>query len=899
MVGRRLRAPIARGNGNYFKILKTCIAAVPSLVVAGVLCLSISAPVMAAPADNQVQQDQVRTEIDELRKFMDSASDESLPDRLGISGLLNSVLGKPALWGLLGKKDPLSCRVVEKLTLVLEHIQRLREKHPSAGLEELYTRVWTLRNDILLNIPGGCPGFENLNAEPKVETKTSDNKQLSFDVAFSLPSLTSVKGNGQTFTRTHMAGLENMVGAPGQPAVPTWRKLIALPQGATPVIRSAEPNKAETLRVNLVPFQEQAVDQAAPPEGGIPPKPPAETFADKPFKIDEAAYKLDRFVPPNPCTITPMGQHRDVQMAQLECATAQYNPVSDEYVMYRGVNVDIGFEGGEGNFITSQTFGPFEGAAKLTAESALNSDVLRKYVKEINISTLPCWGEEFLILTHQNFRDAAEDLAVHKRNKGISTSVFNVGSGIASRDTAEEIDDFIENRYDDCQVRPSYVLLLGDAEFIPTFYPTGMADNAGSDFPYSNYVQILFDAFFPDFGTGRIPVDTLAQADTVVDKIVKYESDPPYLGFGNGGPFYNTAGLASQFQCCQTSGAALGTDQRAFIETTELVRNELLDRSYTAPRIYTETVDGAYAGDSTPRRYFNGSLLPGGLGGGSGFAWNGNTADITNAWNDGRFLFLHRDHGWPGGWADPGFNTADVDALSNGDRLPVVFSVNCASGMFDNETAGGTYGTTNGGVYFAERALRKADGGAIGVIGDTRNSPTWANNALTRGFFDAVWPDTVPSHGGNTSHKRLGDILNWGKVYLAGQVGIGQTAGSISVDDMGYEYHIWHVIGDPTLEMWTKNPHNLILSNTYKVEAREFGELIHYEHDGATITELQVNERGEMRSIGRAVVQDGKAEMQYFQQPDPEAPRIYSASLNNSASVRLTAGNQDQPPASP
>jgi hypothetical protein len=598
-------------------------------------------------------------------------------------------------------------------------------------------------------------------------------------------------------------------------------------------------------------------------------------------------------------------------MAQLECGTGQYNPVTDEYIPHRSLNVELTFEGGAGTFGTTRMLSQFENNAPVI-EPALNREAISKYLKDIDLTALPCSGEEFLILTHPNFRAAADRLAEHKRARGMVTNVFEVGTGVAARDTAAEIDKFIEDRYDDCKIRPSYVMLMGDAEFVPTFYPAGMADNAGSDFPYSNYVQVLFDAFFPDFGTGRVPVDTLDQANTVVDKIVKYEANPPFKGFGAGGPFYTTAGFASQFQCCRmnANGTPLnnqpGTDQRAFIETSEFVRQELVDRGYTVPRIYTSTVDNggyciqqnssgvctqtqaAYSGNTTPRRYFNGSLLPGSIGAGSGFAWNGSTADITAAWNQGRFLFLHRDHGWPGGWGSPGFSTTDVDNLSNGDLLPVVWSVNCASGLFDNETAGGVYSTTNSGVYFAERALRKADGGAIGVIGDSRNSPTWANNALTRGFFDAVWPNTVPSHGGNTSFKRLGDILSWGKIYLAGQVGVSQTAGSVSVDDMGYEYHIWQVIGDPTLAMWTRNPYRLVLDKNLTIQSvSRLGEIVNYKQDGAIITKLEVLANGETRALARGMVTDGKAELTYVAQASENARVIYSASKADAASVTL------------
>jgi hypothetical protein len=867
---------------------------------------------MPKPTDGQIE-----AEVKELDQFVERAPGQELKQKPEYKKRIDSAFERRwnhADWW--SGKHWKSCKTVEKLSSLLTYIQRERQQRPTASLEELYVRVWTLRSDILQLLPVDkkCTGFETVGTDPNVHILGSDNKRLTFDVTFGVPSLSTAKGNGQTFTRFDLQGTENMIGKPGDPAIPMWRQLVALPQGAKPVLKAAWMEKGETFAMNLVPYQEQPLDAPTTPGEGDAPKPDDKVFADQPFVINQEAYKTDRMLPASPCKITPMGQHRDVQIAQLECSTGQYNPVSDRFVLHKGMTVEVQFEGGAENFITNRTLSAFEPSATVTVDAVLNNATLRKYVKDLDLSALQCSGEELLVLTHSSFRDAADKLAEHKRDKGISTSVFNVGAGVPSRDTAEEIDDFIEDRYDDCKVRPSYVLLMGDAEFIPTFYPAGLADNAGSDFPYSNYVQILFDAFFPDFGTGRIPVDTLTQANTVVDKIVKYESDPPFKGYGNGAPFYNTASFASQFQGFRmnANGTPLnnqpGTDQRAFIETSEFARQELVDRGYTGQRIYTRTVDNGgyciqenangdciqtqapYNGNTTPRRYFNGNLLPADLGAGSGFAWDGDTADVTNAWNDGRFLILHRDHGWPGGWGDPGFTTANVNALNNGELLPVIWSVNCASGMFDNETAGGTYNTTPGGTYFAEAALRKADGGAVGVIGDTRNSPTWANNALTRGFFDAVWPDTVPSHGGNTSHKRLGDTLNWGKIYLASQVGVNQTAGGISTDQMGLEYHIWHVIGDPTLEMWTKNPYRFVLTDRVSIEnVSRLSETIKYATNGTVITKLQVTPDGETRAIGRATVDNGEAKMTYLEQPstDEGVKTIYTASRQDSVSVVL------------
>jgi hypothetical protein len=66
------------------------------------------------------------------------------------------------------------------------------------------------------------------------------------------------------------------------------------------------------------------------------------------------------------------------------------------------------------------------------------------------------------------------------------------------------------------------------------------------------------------------------------------------------------------------------------------------------------------------------------------------------------------------------FSTSELaGAAAPGTQSPVVFSVNCASGLFDNETVdlpanrvGAGYGPDPLAVYFAEQLLRKP-GGAL------------------------------------------------------------------------------------------------------------------------------------------------------------------------------------------
>jgi hypothetical protein len=201
------------------------------------------------------------------------------------------------------------------------------------------------------------------------------------------------------------------------------------------------------------------------------------------------------------------------------------------------------------------------------------------------------------------------------------------------------------------------------------------------------------------------------------------------------------------------------------------------------------SVDRIYADNpvTNPLQLSDGASLPAGLTKPT-FPWTGSGADVTAAWNDGRFLVVHRDHGWSDGWGDPFFTTADVDGLTNGAKLPVLLSINCASAAYDIDD-----------TSLVQEALVKSDGGAVGVFGDTRNSPSWHNTQIALGFVDSLLPGVLPLEG-PASRERVGDALVLGKLRLAG------LAPPASDGSTRSELFLWHYFGDPTMQMWGGEP---------------------------------------------------------------------------------------------
>jgi len=801
------------------------------------------------------------------------------------------------------------CTAVNILGAFLNHTSGLVRGKKAVIAEELRNRCWMLRHNLLASLPPEvtCPGFKNAEANAKLKIKESSNQCFVGSVSFGKALLHTVQAAGEVWTQVEIPSLQSLVGKPGMPAVPAWQTLLAVPMDAKVHLNMAAPKIGEEIPLHLYPFQQQAADASLPAF--------EVAFANPPFEINESAYEQEDFYPADPCSVALLGQVRDLTIAQLTCSAGQYNPATRSMRLFDSIEFEIVFEGGNGAFVSSQSLSPFEKSSEAAMAAVANHEVLRDYVLPKDLSNLACYGEELLILTHPDFKAAADDLADWKREKGISTTVVEVGEH-EYYDEPHEIDDLIEQRYDNCVVRPSYILLLGDVEFVPparqdvdTSDACGPCDDetTGSDYAYAIYPRSLFD-IFPDFAVGRIPVDTDVEAELVINKIIRYESEPPFLDFLDGEPFYTTAANAAAFQCCRMNqdgsprNGRPGTDQRAFIETSELVRNQLMDSGYSVERIYTETVDSggyclddldpctvqeAYTGSTTPNRYYNSTLLPADLRSGSGFAWDGSTDDIIASFNEGRFLVLHRDHGQATGFSHPVFNIYNLPDLANGEFLPLVYSVNCLSGYFDRET---DYDPNVLNESFMEQLLLLDNGGMVGGLAANRKSPTWANNAMARGFYDATWLGVVPEFGDNVSQRRLGDILNHAKMYLLTQIGVDQTAGSISLEAAFGNLSLWHAFGDPTLEMWTSNPHwfSTVLAHTYDVGEDRL--TVRYDRSGAIITALQETENGTSTvPVGRATVKNGTAIIPFFSRPLPGLPINLSASFENAVSVQLRA----------
>lgn len=387
--------------------------------------------------------------------------------------------------------------------------------------------------------------------------------------------------------------------------------------------------------------------------------------------------------------------------------------------------------------------------------------------------------KSYLIITCDKYIAAADSLAELKRKYGMTTYVSS-----RAKWTSENVSDTIEHYYS--QVPDlTYVLLWGAYNDI---MPYSYYDNVALRTVITDQLYTVQDksstSFNRRFYIGRIPVSSLSESYDVLDKIYNYTLSPRSLSY------YSTGINVAYFQGVNSSS---DKEYRGYIRCSEQIRDSLMSYGYDVKRIYSSMV-------TVPRYWSDGTPLPEDLSV-EYYDWNNGSTTIANAINEGAFYVFHRDHGDVDGWVWPEFKTGHLGLLRNEGLLPVVFSINCLTGKFNEPNC------------FAVEMLKRKNVGCAGIIAATQSTYTISNNVLAVGLFsmvnnnkkntDVEVPSSVAPFGA-VDDRELGRMLEIGLYKMKEQY------------PAHYRFHscTYHVFGDPSMIMWTCLP--------FKIQSEEY-----------------------------------------------------------------------------
>ena len=458
--------------------------------------------------------------------------------------------------------------------------------------------------------------------------------------------------------------------------------------------------------------------------------------ADVPYEIDPASV-TDSWYPETIAVNSAPFIIRSVRGSRVEFSPFQYNALQQKLRIYDAITVRL--KETDNPPVNPLTREP--GQHLLETQGMYNSIFVNSEAE----SALPvALHGDILVVTTNRDESAIQPYIDWKREKGFKVSKQVVAAGTL-------VKDLIQQEYDS---NPNllYVQLVGDWADIKS--ELGTSSNLPMD-PDMGCVSGSDN--FPDIAIGRISANSAAEVTLQVNKIIDYEKNP-----ATGNNWLTTAtGIASD--------QGPGDDNEKDYEHEDVIWNDKLN-----PFTYA---------------HYNAIYDP-----------SATSSDVSNAVNSGTGIINYTGHGSSTSWGTTGFSNSDVNNLTNGSLLPIIFSVACNNGEFNLSSD-----------CFAEAWLKKDNGGAVMFLGSTISQP-WDPPMRGQDYFNDVLIGgyDYDAHGGqsgiNTNEQRTftGSLVVNGMNLM-----LSESEGGDDVETV----QTWTTFGDPAMQIRTQAPAPLTLSN--------------------------------------------------------------------------------------
>ena len=370
---------------------------------------------------------------------------------------------------------------------------------------------------------------------------------------------------------------------------------------------------------------------------------------------------------------------------------------------------------------------------------------------------------EGFIVTHPDFLAQAQQLAqFHELNDNITVNVatteqvYNEFSGGSKDITA--IKDYLRYFYENAgeeSEKPQYLCLLGDASYDPkglVYENTDWVPTFQSKKSFALITSYCSDDYYGllesddsnmldsqvQLGIGRIPAQTVQQAQIAVSKIINYHA-PSNDGEWQQKVLFVADDEDNNIHMSQSNNLAgqLGNQKCALL----------------TQKVFFDSFEQIENSDGNPR-------------------YPEATATIQQSLNSGALICNYTGHSGFSNWSSELVMVDSMFAqLENDFHLPLFFMANCEFSKYDSPIH-------NSG---SETLLFNASGGAIACVSNSRPGYSSSNYAFNQNFNSNLFNDE------DGEFPRLGDLIRYAK--------------NNSISSTGMTHRSNNLIGDPMMRL--------------------------------------------------------------------------------------------------
>ena len=616
--------------------------------------------------------------------------------------------------------------------------------------------------------------------------------QVSHSFTFNTVDFT-ISVDKEDYAHIQSQNLDGFLSQEGAPELPVMIKKFVLPMGST-VTGINFTNTGEVLldgNTYIYPAQPDVGFDSIPEF--VPPN-PAVYNSNNPFPAETSILRSDSFT---------FGYH----VVTVEICPFKYIPKRKKLYLYQ--NIDISIQYTLGNVEQTQKITRYRAdlSQEVVAASVANPELLKfatptaatvldavNQTDKLLMHWLPMGNvPDYLIITNEELKPVFQELADYKIKRGIPTLVVTV-EDIYNRypgvDKAEKIRNYLKDAHRNWG-NGLFVLLGGDTDIIP-----GRIASYGKKSPSDLYYCDVYKPNSPDYNwnqngnarfgesndglelggdnfIGRAPVKNSTEANTFLEKVIKYEK----LDGVSQKSYVNNMLLIGAYYS-YNSGSQTGVpggqlwqyklDNEDYLSAPQFKKHRLYDdREGVIAYIDNQHVNITGDEELTDTHLLN---------------------RLSNGEESiGQFhLVSYYDHGSPFGMGSSnrmkslGVYREDMDNLTNGDYLQIMYATACDSGKFTLDA-------------WAEHYMNNPNGGGVAIIANSETVSAAEDGVeQTKILFKSIY----------------GSIEEHPNSYLMG-VAFAHARDVLSV---AQRRKVLTLFGDPTLATWSAVPGDISLS---------------------------------------------------------------------------------------
>ena len=630
----------------------------------------------------------------------------------------------------------------------------------------------------------------SLRSADKVECVKSDMNGLKASFSFSSLDASTVETPRGELSEIHIEGTYPN-GNVGEPQLPMFTRLIAIPTGATPVVSVGSHSETEYT------LSDYGIGAVSAMQAPIRKSDEPSTLE---YAFSEAAYARNSYNDDPIAMVEVLGTMRGITLGRLIVQPVRYNPVAGTVKVFNDIEVNVDFQNGDAESTEKMFKSTCSPAFISVYDQIFNIDMLMDgstrdaYTDHPDMYNTPV---KMLVICYSGFQGnaALNSWLQWKLQKGYYVDIYYTSETGTS---ASAIASFIKTKYNasvSAGNAYTYLIVIGDTGQIPQYMSKNIDSSVGNCASDLGYASVNFSSstnnYFPDMYYSRMSVENTTHLTNYINKVLTYEK----YEFTDGGNYLNNVILVGGWDSNWTARVAKPTINYA----TNYYFNS------------SNTTYGGF-GSGTIRATVSTSSTQG---------YSGTNNGCYQGINNGVCFLNYTAHGDKQEWYQPKMTAAHVATLTNTGKYFFGVGNCCLTGNFNNTTTTYSPGSAIGtNACFAETMIRVPNAGAVAYVGCSPYSYWyedfyWAVGAHS--YSQGNYPSTTASSKGvydvmfMDQYWNSASALNYvGNLAVQQAVSNGNTNSGITdgntKNSAHYYFQFYHTFGDGSVMPYVTKP---------------------------------------------------------------------------------------------